>query len=270
MIVLAAHAPLPAEPAAAVRTVSITDLTVIPNGLVVAPSTRVTWTNTGRNRHTVTADQGAFGSGTLFSGDTFTISAPATPGVYAYHCRFHAYIRGTLTVSLVALTAPEPTDYGGTAVLQGSVPGAAAGTPVSVERRMPGAWVHVADAATDASGAFTVSAPGLVARTAFRALAQDTVSPSIRAEVRPVVRVRRRGARLTVRVRPAAAVPVRLQRLDLDTYRWRGVGHRRLSGGRAGFTLRAPGVYRAEVDAHRGLSARASEAVEFRPGAFRQ
>ena len=45
---------------------------------------------------------------TLFTGDEFTISAPAAPGVYAYHCIFHSYIRGTLTVSLVALTAPEP------------------------------------------------------------------------------------------------------------------------------------------------------------------
>ncbi len=270
MIALAAHPALPTGPAPAVRTVSITDLTVVPNALVVAPSTEVTWQNYGRNRHTVTADAGAFGSGTLFTGDEFTISAPAAPGVYAYHCRFHNYIRGTLTVSLVALTAPGPADYGGVATLEGTVPGAAAGTPVSVERRVPGAWVPVAAATTDGSGAFTVSASGLTARTAFRALAQGTVSPSVRVEVRPVVRVSRRGARLTVRVRPAAAVPVRLQRLDLDTYRWGDAGRARLSGGRAGFTLRAPGVYRAEVDAHAGLSARASDAVQFRPGAFRQ
>ncbi len=267
---LAAHPALPSGPAPVVRTVAITDLTVTPNALVVAPSTEVMWTNTGRNRHTVTADAGAFGSGTLFTGDDFTISAPSTPGVYAYHCRFHNYIRGTLTVSLVALTAPGPTDYGGTAMLDGTVPGAAAGTPVTVERRAPGAWIHVADAVTDASGAFTVSAPGLTARTAFRALAVGTVSPSVRVEVRPRVGVSRRGRRLTVRVRPAAAVPVRLQRLDLDTYRWSDVGRARLSAGRAGFTLRAPGVYRAEVDAHAGLSARASGPVEFRPGAFRQ
>lgn len=270
MIVLAAHAPLPTGPAPVVRTAAITDLTVVPNALVVAPSTEVMWTNTGRNRHTVTADGGAFGSGTLIPGDDFTISAPATPGVYDYHCRFHSYIRGTLTVSLVALTVPGPTDFGGTAMLDGTVPGAAAGTPVSVQRRAPGAWVPVGDVVTDASGAFTVSAPGLTARTAFRALAVDTVSPSVRVEVRPTVGLRRNGRRLTVSVRPAAAVPVRLQVLNLDTYRWSDVARARLSGGHARFTLAAPGVYRAEVDAHAGLSARASGPVQYRPGAFRQ
>lgn len=63
---------------------------------------------------------------------------------------------------------------------------------------------------------------------------------------------------------------MRLARRDLDTYRWAPVAARRLSAGRARFTLGPPGVYRAEVDAAGGLSAGASRAVEFRPGAFRQ
>ena len=50
--------------------------------MVVAPGTEVMWHNGGRNRHTVTADGGAFGSPTLIPGDDFTISAPTTPGVY--------------------------------------------------------------------------------------------------------------------------------------------------------------------------------------------
>ena len=63
-------------------------------------------------------------SAPLFSGDEFTISAPATPGVYAYHCRFHAYIRGTLTVSLVAPRRPRPSvRVGRTATLSGTAPG---------------------------------------------------------------------------------------------------------------------------------------------------
>ena len=74
---LAAHPALPTGPAPAVRTVAITDRTVTPNALVVAPSTQVMWTNTGHNRHTVTADAGAFGSGALLPGDDFTISAPS-------------------------------------------------------------------------------------------------------------------------------------------------------------------------------------------------
>lgn len=271
MIAHAPHPPLPAGPVAEVRTVSITDRTVTPNALVVAPATEVMWHNDGRNRHTVTADGGAFSSRTMLTGDEFTISAPAAPGVYAYHCIFHSFIRGTLTVSLVALTAPEPVDAGRPVVLAGSVPGSGAGAPVRVERREPGAWVAVGETTTDASGGFSVTSPPLASRTAFRALAAGTISPSVRAEVRPVVRAQRTGRRLVVRVRPAVpGARVRLARLDLDTYRWGPVATRRLSGGQARFTLGAPGVYRAEVDARGGLSAAASRPVEFRSGAFRQ
>lgn len=270
MIALHAHPSLPTTPTA-VRTVSISDRNVTPGALVVAPATEVMWHNDGRNRHTVTADDGTFDSPTLLTGDDFTISAPAAPGVYAYHCRFHSFIRGTLTVSLVGLTAPDPVDAGRPAVLSGIVPDAVAGAPVRVERRVPGAWVPVGETTTDAAGAFTVTSPPLLQRTAFRALAAGTISPSVRADVRPVLTARRRGARLTVRIRPAgAAARVRLARLDLDTYRWGAVAARRPSAGQVVFTLGAPGVYRAEVDARGGLSAAASRAVEFRSGAFRQ
>ncbi len=88
---------------------------------------------------------------------------------------------------------------------------------------------------------------------------------------RRVVTARRAGRRLVVRVRSAPrGVRVRLARLDLDTYRCAPVAARRLSAGHARFTLGAPGVYRAEVDARGGLSAGASRPIEFRPGAFRQ
>ena len=204
-MVLAAHPALPTTPAPAVRTVSVTDLTVTPNALVVAPAAEVMWHNDGRNRHTVTADDGAFASPPLFSGDDFSISAPSTPGVYAYHCTFHSYIRGTLTVSLVALTAPDPVDAGRPVVLRGVVPDAGLGAQVRVERRDPGAWVTVGETATDAAGAFSVTAPPPAVRTAYRALAAGTVSPSVRAEVRRVVTARRAGRRLVVGVRPDPA-----------------------------------------------------------------
>ena len=99
---------MPTTPAATVRTVTITDSTVIPGALVVAASTKVVWHNHGHNRHTVTADDGSFGSAPLVTGGRFTINAPARPGVYGYHCIFHSYIRGTLTVSPMSLATPGP------------------------------------------------------------------------------------------------------------------------------------------------------------------
>ena len=194
--------PVPDVPAA-VRTVAITDVTVVPNSVVVPPGTNVTWHNDGRNRHTVTADGGAFGSGVLVPGDQFTLSAPAAPGVYAYHCRFHSFIRGTLTVSLVSLATPAPVVVGGRPALTGTVPDATLGTPVRVELRVPGAWQDVGTTTTGSGGVFQLTGPPLSARAAFRAVTGESISPSIRAEVRPAVTLTRRGARVVVRVKPA-------------------------------------------------------------------
>jgi plastocyanin len=267
----AQHPAAPGPPVAtAVRTVAISDAGFSPGALVVAPGTTVTWDNGGRTRHTATADGGAFGSPILIPGDRFTVAAPAAPGVYAYHCALHEFMRGTMTVSLLSLATPAPVPVGGSPALTGTVPGAAVGTPVHLQRRLPGAWEEVGVAATGADGAYAVSGPPLAVRTAFRAVVGDAVSPSVRAAVRPAVAVTRRGARLTVRVRPARGGRVHLERLDLDTYRWQTAARRRLAAGRAYFTLRAPGVYRAVVEARGGLSQAASRAVQFKPGAFRE
>ena len=265
MITASAHPAPPAAPAAIVRRARVTDDGVVPAVLLVGPSETVVWRNVGRNRHTVTADADGFGSPTLFTGDTFTITAPATPGVYAYHCIFHTYIRGTLDVSPVRLATAGPVNAGRTVALRGTVTGVRAGSPVSVQRRVAGAWVTVADTATGPAGAFTARSPALTAAAVFRALAAGSVSPSVHVAVRPVIAVNLRDARLTVHVRPALpGAAVSLERRDPDARRWRRLTSRRLSAGRAAFTLKAPGTYRAAVGARAGLSPRASRPVGFR------
>jgi plastocyanin len=268
--VIADLPPHPAPAPAAARTVAVTDTAVSPTALVVAPGTAVTWQNVGRRRHTVSEDAGRFDSGSMVPGERFRISAPADPGVYSYHCRFHAFIRGTVTVSLVALETPRPVRAGGRPVLAGTVPGAAPGTIVRLQRRVPGAWEDAATATTDAEGGFRSTGPPLAARTAFRAVAGGAVSPSVRAQALPAVTVGRRGDRLWASVRP---VPrggrAHLQRLDLDRYVWRHAATRGLRAGRASFRLPVPGPYRIAVDAAGGLSATTSRVVEFRPAAYR-
>ncbi len=174
-----AHPPPDAAPALT-RAVAVTDRAYDPTALVVAPGTAIAWTNVGRNRHTVTEDSARFESGTLAPGATFRLSAPDAPGTYAYHCRFHGYIRGTLTVSTVSLATPVDVVVGRRPVLTGEVPGAAAGTVVRVERRVPGAWEEAGRAVTDAAGAFHLTGTPILGRTAFRAIAGDEVSPSVR------------------------------------------------------------------------------------------
>jgi plastocyanin len=253
---------------AGARSVEIDDATMRPSDLVVSPGTGVTWVNTGRFRHTATSDTGLWDSPALASGQTFSITAPQEPGAYAYHCRFHSYIRGTITVSAIDLSQPEPVRFGGRARLRGTVPDVPAGTPVRVEMRLPGAWQAIAEVRTDAEGRFAATSPALRGRTAFRAVVGTDLSPSRRAGVRALVRARLRGGLLTVRVTPARARrDMALERLDLDTYRWHAVHHARPV--RPGvFRLREPGVYRVAVPGGRGLENTTSGAVEFRPSQF--
>jgi hypothetical protein len=56
--------------------------------LTVAAGTRVVWTNVGQNPHTVTANERAFDSGTLESGETFAVSFDDV-GRVPYYCQIH-------------------------------------------------------------------------------------------------------------------------------------------------------------------------------------
>jgi plastocyanin len=69
-----------------------------PAEVTVAAGGTVTWTHEGSLPHTVTAPDGAFDSGTLEGGDTFTFS-PQEAGTIAYVCSIHSDMAGTLTVS---------------------------------------------------------------------------------------------------------------------------------------------------------------------------
>jgi hypothetical protein len=146
-----------------------------------------------------------------------------------------------------------------------------AGTPVAVEDLVAGAWAPVGQAVTDAAGAFAVTTPPLSASTTFRALVAGSPSPAVRARVVPAVAVRRTGRRLRATIAPATrGARARLQRLDLDTYRWVTLRSLKVAAGRTSFLLRRPGVYRVDAPAHGGLASTRSRAVEYRPEAFRQ
>ncbi len=65
----------------------------------VAPGAQVTVTNMDSAEHTVTADQGsAFDVEVKENGGTASFTAPSEPGTYAFHCKYHSNMHGTLTV----------------------------------------------------------------------------------------------------------------------------------------------------------------------------
>ena len=60
---------------------------------------KVSWTNGDDTAHTVTFDDAANGgSGNLNNGSTFDMSFTKA-GTYAYHCKIHPSMKGTVTVS---------------------------------------------------------------------------------------------------------------------------------------------------------------------------
>ena len=77
--------------------VAIRNYAFAPQSLTVKVGTRITWTNHDSTAHTATADQGSFDSGTINSGQSETIEF-SRPGKYPYHCAFHAFMTGTITV----------------------------------------------------------------------------------------------------------------------------------------------------------------------------
>jgi plastocyanin len=65
--------------------------------VVIGVNNTVTWLNNDIAPHTVTADDGAFDSGNLNPGQTWT-HVFTTPGTYTYHCKYHLWMHGTIIV----------------------------------------------------------------------------------------------------------------------------------------------------------------------------
>ncbi len=86
-------------------TISIKNFAFNPPNATVAAGTTVTWVNDDQAPHTVTADDGAFDSGTLQPGQSYSFTFDKA-GTYAYHCDIHPDMTATVTVSGGAATSP--------------------------------------------------------------------------------------------------------------------------------------------------------------------
>src|SRR5215208_1895164 len=75
-------------------TVSIKNFAFNPPNTTVSPGTTVTWVNNDQTAHTVTANDGAFDSGTLQPGQSYSFAFDK-PGTYAYHCNIHPTMTAT-------------------------------------------------------------------------------------------------------------------------------------------------------------------------------
>src|SRR5262249_30510817 len=105
-----------------VRQVAIPGKTFAPGVLEGLVGDTVAWQNGDVSNHTVTADDGAFDSGYLSPGTTFSLVFPRI-GRFDYHCTIHKYMTGTVVVVAVSLQGTgEPVVSGGRVVLRGLAP----------------------------------------------------------------------------------------------------------------------------------------------------
>ena len=84
--------------------VSIKNFAFNPPNTTVSAGTTVTWVNNDQAPHTATANDGAFDSGTLQPGQSYSFTFDK-PGTYAYHCNIHPDMSATVTVSGASASA---------------------------------------------------------------------------------------------------------------------------------------------------------------------
>ncbi|HET8524187.1 MAG TPA: cupredoxin domain-containing protein [Thermomicrobiales bacterium] len=91
---------LPAHEARAQDAVSVSihNFAFDPGTITITAGTTVTWTNNDSTTHTVTADDGAFDSGNLPTGQSFSMTFD-TPGTFTYHCAIHPNMTATIIVT---------------------------------------------------------------------------------------------------------------------------------------------------------------------------
>jgi plastocyanin len=79
--------------------VTIENEAFTPSGITVKKGTKVTWTNKDSMAHTVTGDTPSGpNSQTLNQGDAYSFTFDST-GTFKYHCNFHSFMTGTVTVT---------------------------------------------------------------------------------------------------------------------------------------------------------------------------
>jgi plastocyanin len=87
----------PERASSSAGVLAIRDFRFMPDPITVAAGTRVRWTNRDDAPHTATADDGSFDTGNLGAGETGGVTL-RKPGVFAYSCEFHRFMRAKITV----------------------------------------------------------------------------------------------------------------------------------------------------------------------------
>ena len=195
------------SPGLAAATISIraTAKGFSPKTVTVSQGDTVKWTNVDKVNHQIVANNGAFASGILKPGATFSFTLN-TAGKYGYHDALHPTFTGTITVNgpppSVTLGVSAPIiAYGDQTTISGAVSNAKAGEPVLVLAQPYGSSAQqVATLMTGTSGAFTYTTQPTILTT-YTVKWKTATSQTVTVQVRPKVTLSKTSAtRLFARV----------------------------------------------------------------------
>jgi plastocyanin len=88
--------------------VSIVDYSFSPGTTTVHVGDTITWTNTGKQPHTATANDNSFNTGILRNGQSASHTFSAA-GTFTYYCVVHPFMHGTVVVLAAATTTTTTT-----------------------------------------------------------------------------------------------------------------------------------------------------------------
>lgn len=93
--------------ASAASGVRIVDFSFSPGTTTVHVGDTVTWTNSGQQPHSATANNGSFDTGILDHGQSGSHTF-AQAGTFTYYCKVHPWMHGTIVVLAAVTTTPKP------------------------------------------------------------------------------------------------------------------------------------------------------------------
>jgi plastocyanin len=186
------------------KTVQITKSGFTPASTSIQLGDTVTWRNNDAATHQVVADNGAFASPVLKTGETFSFTFKSD-GKTAYHDEFAKTHRASVTVTgapaSVSLNSSAATIvYGDNVSLTGQTSAQLPNEPVTLTSQATGKSVqNIPAVTTTASGNFTFGVAPTI-QTVYQAHWRTGNSPSVTVNVAPRVGFGRVGSRYIVKV----------------------------------------------------------------------
>jgi plastocyanin len=180
---------LPAQSLAATISVTINASAFAPKSVTINQGDTVKWTNADKVNHQIVANKGAFASGILRPGQTYSFTF-TTSGGFAYHDALHPSVSGAVYVKgpppQVSVGVSEPiVTYGEQTMISGTVSSQKANEQVLVLAQPYGSSAQqIATLMTGAGGAFFyTTAPTMY--TTYSVRWKSVTSQTLTVQVRP-------------------------------------------------------------------------------------